>query len=67
VILIAATAEEGARQALDWGRFSNLGAVRSHHVFTVDPSLLGRMAPRILQGVREVCGLLDVARGGPPL
>jgi iron complex transport system substrate-binding protein len=67
VILIAASGDEGARQAHDWGRFSNLGAVRSHHVFTVDPSLLGRMAPRILQGVREVCGLLDVARGGPPI
>jgi len=66
VILIAAAGAEGARQVLDWGRFSNLGAVREHHVYTVDPSLLGRMAPRILQGVREVCDLLDAARGGPP-
>jgi hypothetical protein len=28
----------------------------------VDPSLTGRMSPRILQGVREVCSLLDSAR-----
>jgi hypothetical protein len=29
---------------------------------------VGRMAPRILQGVREVCGLLDTARAktSPP-
>jgi len=65
VILIAATGAEGARQTLDWSRFSNLRAVRDHRVFAVDPSLTGRMAPRILQGVREVCGLLDSARGQP--
>ena len=64
VILIAASGAEGARQRADWDRFGNLRAVRNHHVFTVDPSLVGRMAPRILQGVREVCGLLDAARGG---
>jgi len=65
VILIAATGTEGARQTLEWSRFSNLQAVRSHHVFTVDPSLVGRMAPRILEGVREVCSLLDSARDQP--
>jgi iron complex transport system substrate-binding protein len=62
VILVAATGPDGARQTLEWNHFSNLRAVRNHRVFTVDPSLVGRMAPRILQGVREVCGLLDAAR-----
>jgi iron complex transport system substrate-binding protein len=62
VILVAATGAEGARQSAEWGRFGNLRAVRNHHVFTVDPSLVGRMAPRILRGVREVCRLLDAAR-----
>jgi iron complex transport system substrate-binding protein len=66
VILIAATGTEGARQTAEWGRFANLRAVRDHHVFTVDPSLVGRMSPRILQGAREVCGLLDAAREKPP-
>jgi iron complex transport system substrate-binding protein len=65
VILIAATGAEGVRQISEWGRFDHLRAVRNHHVFTVDPSLIGRMAPRILQGVREVCGLLDAARERP--
>ncbi len=66
VILIAATGADGARQGAEWGRFGDLRAVRDHHVFTVDPSLVGRMAPRILEGVRDVCGLLDLARAGPP-
>jgi hypothetical protein len=36
--------------------------VRNQHIFTVDPSLIGRMSPRILQGVRDVCDVLDRAR-----
>jgi hypothetical protein len=39
--------------------------VRNQHIFTVDPSLVGRMSPRILQGVREVCAALDKARDVP--
>jgi iron complex transport system substrate-binding protein len=62
VILIGATGLEGARQTADWGAFGNLSAVRLHHVYTVDPSLIGRMSPRILQGAREACRLLDSAR-----
>jgi iron complex transport system substrate-binding protein len=65
VILIGAEGAEGARQTADWGVFRNLRAVRLHHVYTVDPSLLGRMTPRILQGVRDVCGWLDSARANP--
>jgi iron complex transport system substrate-binding protein len=65
VILIGAEGAEGARQTADWGVFANLRAVRLHHVYTVDPSLLGRMTPRILQGVRDVCGWLDSARANP--
>jgi iron complex transport system substrate-binding protein len=65
VILVAATGAEGVRQAQQWGEFPNLRAVRRHHVFTVDPSTVGRMAPRILEGVREVCGVLDKAREVP--
>jgi len=65
VILVAAAGADGARQALAWTRFPSLRAVRRRHVFTVDPSLLGRMSPRILQGTRDVCELLDRAREKP--
>ena len=65
VVLIAATGTEGERQTRQWRQFPNLRAVRGHHIYTVDPSLTGRMAPRILQGVREVCTLLDKARDRP--
>lgn len=62
VILIGATGSVGAQQAADWSRFSRVAAVQHQQVILVDPSLVGRMAPRILEGVREVCGALDNAR-----
>lgn len=62
VILIGATGRDGERQAGEWNRFSSLQAVKNRHIYTVDPSLIGRMAPRILQGVRDVCSSLDRAR-----
>jgi len=66
VILIGATGPDGDRQAADWQRFRHLEAVRDQHVFAVNPSLVGRMSPRILDGVREVCSALDKARTGRP-
>ncbi len=66
VILIGAAGPDGDAQAADWNRFPNLKAVRDQHVFAVDPSLVGRMAPRILDGVREVCSALEKARAGQP-
>jgi iron complex transport system substrate-binding protein len=66
VILIGAAGPDGVAQAADWNRFPNLRAVRNQHVFVVDPSLMGRMAPRILDGVREVCSAVEKARAGPP-
>jgi iron complex transport system substrate-binding protein len=66
VILIGAAGPDGDAQAADWNRFPNLKAVRDRHVFGVDPSLVGRMAPRILDGVREVCTALEKARAGRP-
>jgi iron complex transport system substrate-binding protein len=65
-ILISASGQDGYAQAADWKRFPNLQAVRDQHVFAVNDSLVGRMAPRILDGVREVCSALDRARAGRP-
>jgi len=66
VILIGAAGPDGDAQAADWNRFPHLKAVRDQNVFEVNPSLVGRMAPRILDGVREVCSALDRARAGRP-
>jgi iron complex transport system substrate-binding protein len=62
VIIIGAIGADGARQVGDWDRFPALKAVRAQRVFTVDPTLTSRMAPRILDGVQAICSLLDQAR-----
>jgi iron complex transport system substrate-binding protein len=62
VIIIGASGADGARQVRDWDRFPALNAVKAHRVYNVDPSLTGRMSPRILDGVQAICGLLDQAR-----
>ncbi len=62
VILIAAAGTEGARQAHEWARFASLRAVASGAVYNVEPALLGRMTPRIVDGVRQGCERRDAAR-----
>ena len=62
VILIGAAGEDAVRQVREWNKYASLRAVQRHHVFIVDPTLTGRMSPRILQGVRQVCSFLDQSR-----
>ena len=40
-----------------------VGALASLPVFYVDPDLIQRQAPRILEGARIVCAALDSVRG----
>jgi iron complex transport system substrate-binding protein len=62
VILIGASGAEGARQAAEWSHFSRLAAAEQGHIYSIDPSLLGRMSTRLLQGATQVCEILDQAR-----
>jgi iron complex transport system substrate-binding protein len=62
VIIIGASGADGERQIRDWDRFPALKAVQAHRVFSVDPTLTSRMAPRTLEGVQAICSLLDQAR-----
>lgn len=45
-----------------WRRFSALQAVRYGNLYTLDPDLIQRATPRLLEGARQMCGLLDEAR-----
>ena len=62
VVIIAAVGAEGERQARNWASFAGLNAAREHHIYLIDPDLLNRMTPRILQGVDRLCRTLDQAR-----
>lgn len=62
VIIVAATGPEGERQVRAWDRFPTLSAVKTHRLYMLDPNLLNRMTPRILDGVESLCKALDQAR-----
>lgn len=63
--LVAADPEviiSGYSKLENWRRFKMLSAVRNHRVFFVQPELLERQSPRILEGAGEVCERLDKVR-----
>jgi iron complex transport system substrate-binding protein len=63
--LVAADPEviiSGYSKLENWQRFKMLSAVRNHRVFFVQPELLERQSPRILEGAGEVCERLDKVR-----
>lgn len=41
-----------------------LNAVKNRHLFSLDPDLIQRPGPRILQGARQMCGQLAQVRQG---
>lgn len=53
VILVAAPSGRDATAA--WRRFPNLRAVRAGRLVQIDPDLITRASPRILEGVERVC------------
>ena len=61
VILNASGRPEGDSNA-SWLRFTQLTAVRRGNLFVLDPDLLTRATPRIVQGAEQVCRALDAAR-----
>ena len=67
---IIAAADDGLRpEWLDeWRRWPALPAVAQGNLLVVDGNLLHRPGPRFLDGVDQLCALLDAARqrGGPP-
>ena len=56
-VIISSVLQDG-----EWRRFEMLDAVRNHRVFFVQPDLLERQSPRILEGASEVCKQLDKVR-----
>lgn len=46
-----------------WGDFPQLTAVQRDNLFFVDPDLVQRATPRLLDGTRALCDRLEVARG----
>lgn len=46
----------------EWQRWPMLKAVKHHALFAINDSLLARPTPRMLDGVEQLCGVLEKAR-----
>ena len=50
----------------DWDRWTGMTAVRRGNLFHINPDLMQRHTPRILDGTEKLCAALDVARSRRP-
>ena len=50
----------------DWDKWTQLLAVRRNNLFHINPDIMQRHTPRILDGTEKLCAMLDTARGRRP-
>lgn len=46
----------------EWKQWPELPAVKNEQLYFIDPDLMQRVGPRILQGADQLCVLLEKAR-----
>jgi len=62
-VIIASGMGEARPEWLDsWRRWEQLRAVRGEGLFYIDPDLLQRAGPRLVEGAEQLCGLLTQIR-----
>jgi iron complex transport system substrate-binding protein len=62
-VIIGAGSAQGEKDfRANWARFPALSAVRDGHLIYLDPDLIERQTPRILEGIRYLCAALDEVR-----
>ncbi len=50
----------------DWDKWTKLTAVKRNNLFHINPDIMQRHTPRILDGAEKLCAHLDVARSHRP-
>lgn len=61
-IIASGQAVERPEWLQHWQAWPQVAAVRNHQLYVIDPDLIQRQTPRILDGARILCGQLDRAR-----
>lgn len=62
LIIASGSGPERPPSLAEWRRFPQLTAVRRDALYGMPPALLQRATPRLLDGARRVCALMDEAR-----
>jgi iron complex transport system substrate-binding protein len=61
-ILLSAPPEQARETAASWRAFKTLRAVQRDQLHAMDPALLNRMGPRVVEGAEAICGTLELVR-----
>lgn len=62
-IIVSVSLESAAAEMRQWWQqFSHIRAVKNKHLFLVNPDLLHRQTPRVLQAAKSVCEQMETAR-----
>ena len=67
VLVLAGSAAENRDWQARWQGRPRLRAIASGAVVTLDPDLVNRMGPRLVDGARQLCEALDAVRARPAL
>jgi len=60
--IIAGMTKDRKDWLLEWEKWGNINAVKYKQVYAINADLLVRQTPRILQGTRKMCSLLNLTR-----
>jgi iron complex transport system substrate-binding protein len=63
-IFVSAPPEQARETAASWRQFKTLRAVQREQILPMDPGLVNRMGPRVVEGAEAICGALDRVRQG---
>lgn len=62
IIIYAGSVAESENVFSDWKRWAQIPAVRNSHMHRINPDLMNRPTPRMLQGIKQLCDILDAVR-----
>jgi len=62
VIIGPSMANELPEWLEDWRNWPSIDAARQNHLFSINPDLMHRHSPRILDGAEQMCEILDLVR-----
>ena len=45
-----------------WLKYTQINAVKYHHIYAVNPDLIERYGPRVLNGAEQICKIMNEVR-----
>lgn len=61
-VILATTAADSDGSFTGWQNWQAVAAVQAGTLYTVDPDLVSRAGPRLIDGARQICSRLELAR-----